>query len=292
MPANSSPAISVLVRTAGRAPFFLRRALASIREQTFPPAEVVVVNAGGEPGIVDAIVRDARLEKISLIVRHHTALAQAAAANRALDLATAEWITFLDDDDTWAPTFLERIAAVIVARRDVLSFGGVVTQTQARYERFTRDAAEAIGEVPFNPELEHLDLAALAVKNRFTNNALVFRRSALAVIGPFRDELPALYDWEFNVRLATRFHLEVIAEPLARYHQRPPQDNAPNTAQADMRRAHALIRNEWLRADLAAGRIGLGQLALSGESVGLGAALERFQRWQRRVRGWLGRANE
>jgi GT2 family glycosyltransferase len=132
-----------------------------------------------------------------------------------------------------------------------------------------------------------VDLAQLASANQFTNNALVFRRAAFTEVGGFREDLPLLYDWDFNVRLAVRFRIECLPMNLANYHLRAAQDGAPNSAQDEMLRAAAKIRNEWIRADLAAGRIGLGQLALAGEAVGVGRFLARMARWRMRLRHWL-----
>jgi glycosyltransferase involved in cell wall biosynthesis len=289
---NPTPSISVLVRTAGRDVIFLRRALASIHGQTLAPQQVVVLNAGGDATAVEAAIHAASFPADMVTLRHHSMLAPATAANRALDAATGEWIAFLDDDDTWEPGFIARVAPAIARENHAADFGGVVTQTLALHERAGAGVVSEVRREPFNPSLLAIDLAALAVENQFTNNALVFRRSAVATVGNFRDDLTALYDWEFNVRLATRFRLEVVPEMLARYHLRPANDGVPNTPRLDLVRAGIQIRNEWVRADLAAGRIGLGQLALAGETIGLRLALSRWERWRRRFNGWLGRGGQ
>jgi glycosyltransferase involved in cell wall biosynthesis len=274
------PEISVIVRTAQRDPVFLRRALGSIRAQTVPPGEIVVFNGGGKPEVVEAAIRASDLTGILVTTRHNPPLGQAAAANQAVQVARGTWIAFLDDDDTWAPAFLEHTTRMLVQEGAAADFGGVVTQTESVFERLIDGQPREHTREPFNSALKTIDLAALAVQNRFTNNALVFSRTAFAATGPFREDLAVLYDWEFNVRLAAKFRLEVVPEMLARYHQRPADDPAPNTSLEEHARMQVRIRNEWLRADLAAGRLGLGQLALTREVRGLRTVLADFRRWR------------
>jgi glycosyltransferase involved in cell wall biosynthesis len=286
---SQPPKVSVLVRTARRDPVFLRRALGSIRAQTVPPAEILVFNAGGEPDRVETAIRSVNLAGLTVTIRHSPALGQAAAANQAVQAAQGNWLAFLDDDDTWAPEFLERAVGVLTREGAAADFGGVVTRTESVYERFVGGQPQERAREPFNPALQTIELAALAIQNRFTNNALVFSRVAFAAVGPFREDLAVLYDWEFNVRLAAKFRLEVVREMLARYHQRPADDPAPNTSREENARMEVRIRNEWLRADLAAGRLGLGQLTLAGECAGLQRELSRWTRWRERIAGWLGK---
>lgn len=284
---NPPPSISVLIRTAGRDMVFLRRALASVREQTLPVAEVIVLNAGEASATVEQAVGAANFTAGVPRVLRHPGLGPAAAANRALEAASRDWVTFLDDDDTWERNFIERVTPLLERESASADFGGAVTQTLAVHERLRGDELRVERRERFNPELVAVDVAALTVENQFTNNALVFRRSATATVGGFREDLVALYDWEFNVRLAARFRLEVVPEMLARYHLRPADGAAPNTARALMSRATTEIRNEWLRADLAAGRIGFGQLALAGEASGLRRTLARFERCRSRIGRWF-----
>ena len=285
------PKVSVIVRTAQRDPVFLQRALGSIRAQTRRPDEVVIFNAGGDPKAVETAIRSADLTGLTVTLRQNQPLGRAAATNQAVQMAGGSWLAFLDDDDTWAPTFLERVTEVVVREGTAADFGGVVTQTEAIYERLANGQPREQSREPFNPTLKVIDLAALAVQNRFTNNALVCSRAAFIAVGGFREDLPVLEDWEFNVRLAAKFRLEVVSEILARYHQRPVDDPAPNTSREENVKMEVRIRNEWLRADLAAGRLGLGQLTLAGETTGLQRELSRWTRWRERVAGWLGKSS-
>src|SRR5580693_2789651 len=81
---------------------FLKQALDSVLAQTFPVAEVVLVDDGstdGTPAIGQAyaertdVIRYVRQEKGGV----------STARNRAVREARSEWIAFLDADDWWKP---------------------------------------------------------------------------------------------------------------------------------------------------------------------------------------------
>lgn len=98
--------ISLVVATKDR-PEDLRRLLASLREQTAPPAEIVIVDASREP--VAPLV--ARFPELNIRYLKHwppSAAAQRNAGIGACD-AAATLIGFADDDTTFEPTAFERM---------------------------------------------------------------------------------------------------------------------------------------------------------------------------------------
>ena len=79
-------------------------AIASVMAQTFPPLEIVVVNDGSTHGselVVEALTNPL----IRLIHQENGGVS--AARNKGIELATGDWIAFLDADDQWKPAFLE-----------------------------------------------------------------------------------------------------------------------------------------------------------------------------------------
>lgn len=286
--------LSVIVRTNGRSPQFLRRALGSIIAQTRLPAMIVVVNDSSDGALIKAELGQIDFRGISWQYLPRDVAIQpqpnrSTALNRGLAAAGTCWISFLDDDDTWMPQFLERVGSLLAVVEQRPDFGGVVTQTQTVEERLEAGVVVEKLRRPFNPGLLAVDLALLAKGNRFTLNSMVVNREVFASVGAYRDDLPVLEDWEFNVRAAAHFHFEVIPEALVCYHLRPSNDATANTSLIEHRRVKRMIQNEWLRHDRAAGRHGLGQLAWAGEIRGLRVVLDSGRAWRDRIRCWLGR---
>lgn len=108
--------LSVVIPTHSR-PRSLRNAVASVRAQTDPPHEIVVVDDGSHPP-VDPKIFDGSMVPVR-VVRNEEARGAAAARNVGVDHAVGDLVAFLDDDDTWVPWKLEVVRSCLTAHSDV-----------------------------------------------------------------------------------------------------------------------------------------------------------------------------
>src|SRR5437868_1027615 len=99
------PSVSVILPTHSRVEF-LRRAIETVLAQTFSDLEVVVVDDGPNEAIAQ-LVRAHPDERVRL-VRHERNQGVAAARNTGIGASRGAYIGFIDDDDLWLPTKLER----------------------------------------------------------------------------------------------------------------------------------------------------------------------------------------
>lgn len=263
--------LSVIVRTCGR-PWFLQRSLASISAQSLQPEEVIVVNDDSQiAGLAEAI-ESARSAKLNVILLNNSVKkGRGGSLNRGIEAASAELVAFLDDDDTWNKEFLRKVHNEFEQAGPHKSPPfGVVTQTEEIFEKPDGEKWKEYRRRLFNRRLQFVSFQELAVRNRFTNNAFVFPRNVFQLVGPYREDLPVLEDWEFNVRFAARFPIRVIKEPLSRYHKRPHHrgSSAQNTELALHRQIRHEIRDAWLRHDFESGKCGLGTISLLAELQG------------------------
>lgn len=114
----SSSLVSVVVATNRTSPF-LAEALASVREQTHPDVEIIVVDDGSpDPAslarILEQIVPDARTLR-------QPASGVSAARNNGAAAATGAYLAFLDDDDRWHPDRLAAQVARLEERSDAIA---------------------------------------------------------------------------------------------------------------------------------------------------------------------------
>lgn len=258
--------VAIITRTMDR-PQLLRRCLASLLEQTCADWHWYVVTPAPHDGVT------------ALLAEHSAALAgratvlpyaQPQAGMRGLPLnhgilnSASELITILDDDDTWEPRFLEAMLAVLDRAPGTLA-AGAVCQTRVIEESSVSEGLTPLREYVLNPHLRSLTLAQLAVVNQFCIHAFLYRRAALEAVGLYPEDYPVLEDWHFNLRFLRRHDVVVLPEPLTRYHQRPLVTGSSEAnslfGEVDAHKFYeSKLINEHLRADLDAGRAGLGHL--------------------------------
>jgi glycosyltransferase involved in cell wall biosynthesis len=105
-------AISALVTAYNCAPY-LGEALASVLAQTYPVAEVIVLDDGSSDAGATARAAQSFGERVRYLHQPHQGIG--ACRNAAAAAAQGDWLAYLDGDDLWEPGKLERQAAALAA---------------------------------------------------------------------------------------------------------------------------------------------------------------------------------
>lgn len=215
------PRVTIVIRTKDRTPL-LRRALDDILAQTMPEWEAIVVNDGGRAEPVDTLIgeREAALNgRLDVIHVDGGTGSMEAAANLGAQRGRGEFVVVHDDDDTWAPGFLQTMTAALDADADAVA---AVARTEIVFEHLKADHASPFGHTPFVPPGEIVTMYDLLKTNRVVPISLLVRRHVYGEIGWYDPALKAVGDWEFNLRLVRHGRIIFVGdEPLAFWHQRP-----------------------------------------------------------------------
>lgn len=253
-----SPTVAVLVRTKDR-PRFLRRALANIAEQTFTDYTVCVINDGGDESATRAILQASPLAhllegdtpRLTLLTTGGGNME--AASNAGLAATDSKFVAIHDDDDLWAPEFLERTVGALRASEALICSTRVVE----RYERETPEGEfEVYEERIFHDGLPGFGLQFLYRTNRTVPIGILYRRRLHELVGFYDESLPVVGDWEFNLRAAAVTEVLLVDEPLAYWSLRPEADGAEANSvqrQAEHARFDASVRARAIRDDLQSG---------------------------------------
>lgn len=253
-----SPTVAVLVRTKDR-PRFLRRALANIAEQTFTDYTVCVINDGGDESATRAILQASPLAHLlegdapRLMLLTTSGGNMEAASNAGLAATDSKFVAIHDDDDLWAPEFLERTVGALRASEALICSTRVVE----RYERETPEGEfEVYEERIFHDGLPGFGLQFLYRTNRAVPIGILYRRRLHELVGFYDESLPVVGDWEFNLRAAAVTEVLLVDEPLAYWSLRPEADGAEANSvqrQAEHARFDASVRARAIRDDLQSG---------------------------------------
>lgn len=171
----------------------LASALASVGAQDYPRLEAVVVGACGP-------AHPAPPESVGghpiRFVRSDVPLSRPAAANRGIDAAGGDWITFLDDDDILSPAHVSGL--VDVARN---AGEALLVYTLARV-RLCDGYTQTLGQPFATLQLYERNFIHLSMS--------LFSRDLLALGCRFDESMHILQDWDFFLQCAqhTRFHFE------------------------------------------------------------------------------------
>jgi glycosyltransferase involved in cell wall biosynthesis len=206
-----TPTVSVITPTLDRLEF-LRRALDSLLGQTYGDFEAVVVVDGPSPELAEFVAGHPD-PRVRLIQRDANG-GVAAARNSGLDAARGRYIGFLDDDDLWLPTKLERQVPLLDAGADVVHSlvyvadgdGRVYERPSERGFRLFREAAAA--EYPY---------VWLLRRSSYQISSFLVRRECVDAVGGFDPTLTGIDDLAFAHELWRRYELRLVDEPLTKY---------------------------------------------------------------------------
>ncbi|WP_370458947.1 glycosyltransferase family 2 protein [Aggregicoccus sp. 17bor-14] len=192
------------------------RAVQSVLAQSHPAVEAIVVVDGPDSATQQALgqIEDPRLRTKVL----DQSVGGAQARNAGVDMAQGEWIAFLDDDDEWMPTKLERqllLASQMDCRRPVVSCQ-VIARSPTGDQVWPRRKPE-----PGEPISEYL-----LARRSFTQGEGLLQTSTLLIPRvllqkvPFRVGLRRHQDWDWMLRAAREpgVGIDLVMEPLAIWH--------------------------------------------------------------------------
>ena len=176
-----------------------------------------------------------------------------AASNAGLAATDSKFVAIHDDDDLWAPEFLERTVGALRASEALICSTRVVE----RYERETPEGEfEVYEERIFHDGLPGFGLQFLYRTNRTVPIGILYRRRLHELVGFYDESLPVVGDWEFNLRAAAVTEVLLVDEPLAYWSLRPEADGAEANSvqrQAEHARFDASVRARAIRDDLQSG---------------------------------------
>ena len=197
----SHPAVSVIIPTHNRTNLLIA-ALDSVNAQTYRDYEVIVIDDGSTEPIEPSLQGHATRPR----VLHQPNLGPAAARNRGIQAAQADLVAFLDSDDLWLPTKLERFVNALRQDAACPLYFGPMSAIDAEGRPVSGRSKPCCGgqvtERLFCSSFVHVP-------------TVVCRRQVLLDAGGFDESLPVCEDYDLWLRLSVDHSFGLIEEPLA-----------------------------------------------------------------------------
>ena len=199
--------VDVIILTCNRENF-LRKAIASVLNQTFKDFTILVVDDGSEDRT--RYVADSFKDERIKYIRNEITLGEGRARNIGVLNSRADYIAFLDDDDEWLPEKLGLQLKLLETHPPTV--GGV-------YTGFTAIANPG-GEVLFQrtvdkrgyiyDEMIHENVIG-------TSSTILLRKECFEKAGLFDESIPYGLDYDMWIRISKDFHFDCIEKSLVNY---------------------------------------------------------------------------
>jgi GalNAc5-diNAcBac-PP-undecaprenol beta-1,3-glucosyltransferase len=190
------PLISVVIPTYRR-PSLLLRAIRSVQNQTYKNLEIIVVD-DASPDNTEEIVRRISDKRIRYMRHEQNRGLAAAGRNTGIRAAHGKYIAFLDDDDEWLETMIEKQLEVIEVHDAVL---GAALINGIRVRRHNRT---------------QVTLDDLRKGSDFDPSGFMAKTSVLQEI-LFDEQLREGEDWDIFIRIAEKYSIGYVNDPLLIY---------------------------------------------------------------------------
>jgi GT2 family glycosyltransferase len=249
---NTLPLVSVIMRTMPGRGGKLKEAIASVASQTYSHIELVVVEDGGQDNQsakpqIEALQKSGRIHSVKYLPL--SKVGRCEAGNSALEAATGQLCSFLDDDDLFYADHLEVLVNAWLSNQKL---GAVYSLA---YEVRT----EVISEEPWVYKDVLHNLIHRQVFNRgimwhhnyLPIQSVLFQRKLYLDYGGFDLSLENLEDWNLWVRYSLKYDFLLIPKVTSLY-------RVPNDVEKALQRqlvlndyyAKALARNSELKVEL------------------------------------------
>jgi len=252
---------------------FVERSIRSALAQTYAPLDVLVVDDGSTDRTLEIATRIAEDEPRLQVVSFPNG-GVARARNRGTVLAEGIYVAYLDGDDLWHPTKIEKQVAALQAVPPGENWAGCYTLFR-KIDEEDRIVGSGFG-AGWRGDFffDHLLL-----NNVGNGSSLLVRRDAALSVGGFDPTyaergITGTEDFDFQLKLLLRYRLEVVPEFLVGYRLHPRQMSANLSRMA---LGHMAVVEKFVMLAQLDGKSG--QLALVTANKGACASFAKAHDW-------------
>jgi glycosyltransferase involved in cell wall biosynthesis len=201
------PSVSVVIPVYNNAPY-IAAAVQSVLSQTRQPDEIIVVDDGSTDGTAKA------LEQFRGEIRYvyQQNRGEPAARNRGISESKYAFVAFLDGDDLWREDklelqmrYLEEHPGCSLVYSDMSTFdekGEIDASVKTRL-RMSMPSGRIF--------------PALFERSLFGSGTVIFRKTCVATVGNFDENLLVGSDYEMWLRISRNFDVGAVDQPLLMY---------------------------------------------------------------------------
>lgn len=215
------PRVSVIIPLYNKAPF-VDKCLQTVASQTFTDYECIIVNDGSTDNsaeLVESWLKES-INDNSRTINGHSCFklisqpnsGVSAARNNGVKAAKGDYIAFLDADDWWEPTFLEKMVRFAEQYPDAGIYGCnyYIVKRKKRRQVFSNVQAGYINYAKLYYNTQSMPLCS---------DSVLIPRDLFIKIGGFNPQFKMAEDFDLWLRISLHYRVAFLNVPLANYNQ-------------------------------------------------------------------------
>lgn len=191
---------------------YLARSVWSVMAQSHSDLELIIVDDKSTDNSVERIKYQAGNDKRIVPIFHEQNRGASAARNTALDAATGDFVAFLDVDDAWFTSKLERQLLMLEGSGADVSYTNAEIMNKDGYE--TGKLFSDSFPLPNQPD--GYIFTQLILKNWINISTVLAKREAIGS-HRFNENIRLVEDWAFWITLARANKFDYLINPLSYY---------------------------------------------------------------------------
>jgi glycosyltransferase involved in cell wall biosynthesis len=201
---------SVIIPLFNKAPY-VAKAIGSVLSQTFADYELIIVDDGSQDDSFSIAAKTVEGHGNCQVIHQENA-GVSMARNNGVACSRGDYLCFLDADDWWAPTFLERMDWLIREYPDAGIYG-----TNYFYVKNGRQrVCVTTGETGY---INYCKVYSEKLQMPLTSITVAIPRQCFVAMGGFKPSLKVGEDFDLWIRIALQNRVAFLNEPLAYYNQ-------------------------------------------------------------------------
>jgi GT2 family glycosyltransferase len=234
---DEAPLVTIITRTYRGRGMFLKQAMQSVFNQTYPNIELLVAEDGGDTQfeLVDSLSKTAPSNVCVRFIENQK-IGRSGVGNAAMSAAKGQYYMFLDDDDLLFSDHVETLMQCLSADRSLDGAYGLAFEVTTHV---ADDKGSYVEELMFTPPVFHQDwdYSVMQRHNFIPIQAIIFKKELYQRWGGFDLALDQLEDWNLWLRYGYGSNFRYVAKTTSLF--RTP---ANSNVRAER---HALLHNAY-----------------------------------------------
>jgi glycosyltransferase involved in cell wall biosynthesis len=207
----TTPTVSV-VMSVFNGERFVAEAIESILNQTFRDFEFIIIDDGSSDGTADILARYQKADN-RMVLHHHPNQGQVPSLNIGCGLARGRYIARIDADDVALPERFERQVDYLERNPQVALVGSSIINID--------EMGRNLSAWPLPTNNQEIQERLFALRDiPFCHVTLVFRTEAFRTVNGYRRAFAPAEDYDLWLRMAERWQLANLPEPLVKVRRR------------------------------------------------------------------------